>query len=839
MSKKNKKNRPQAKKKASPVSRKGREVVSEAKLEEVETEYITFPEVLPLLPARDMVAFPGVMMSLFVARPGSIAAIDEANKGDKLIFVVSQKDHSIEEAKQTDLNKVGVIANIVRVLKHNDGRYKVLLQGLVRAEVQKITRQGDGAFFAKLEVMTPIELKDTGKDIEKVLQRIRTNLQALVEAEHVPEELLLVTEEIDDAGMLSDVILAHYKLDPQAAQTMLEEQDPKKRLVFIDKLISDDLKQFQLSQTIREKTQNEMTNAQREYFLREQIRLINKELGETDTAIDDLSQLKNSLKNAKMPKQADQEAQNQLRRLERMHPESSEYALIRTYLEWMADIPWSKSTKDLLDLSRAKKILEKDHHGLEKAKDRIIEYLSVRKLSPQTKGPILCFVGPPGVGKTSLGRSIAEALGRTFFRISLGGVRDEAEIRGHRRTYVGALPGRIVQGLKQAGSNNPVIVLDELDKVGADFRGDPASALLEVLDPSQNKEFRDHYLNVDFDLSNVLFIATANTIDTIPDALLDRLEVIFIPGYTAEEKLEISKRFLVPRQLKECGISKEGIKFNDESLTWIIDRYTREAGVRNLEREIGALCRKIAREKVEKKKVALKVTPESVTKLLGVTKFDPEETEKGPAIGLVRGLAWTIHGGEVMPVEASVAKGSGNLALTGQLGSVMQESAQAALFYARSNSDNLNLDPGFTSKYDIHIHLPGGATPKDGPSAGVTIVTALVSALSNRRVASDIAMTGEITLRGNVMAVGGLKEKVLAAIRYGITRVVIPFENVKDLDEIPKEQRDKIQFFPVKHISEVLTLALLDAPKLAKSKGSGARSKSSKKRLKPSITARA
>jgi ATP-dependent Lon protease len=467
------------------------------------------------------------------------------------------------------------------------------------------------------------------------------------------------------------------------------------------------------------------------------------------------------------------------------------------------------STVDRLDLKKAKGILDEDHFGLEKAKDRILEYLGVHKLNPESAGPILCFVGPPGVGKTSLGKSIAKALNRKFVRLSLGGVRDEAEIRGHRRTYVGALPGRIIQGLKQAGSNNPVVVLDELDKVGNDFRGDPASALLEVLDPEQNKDFRDHYLNVPFDLSNAMFITTANTLDTIPDALLDRLEVISISGYTTQDKVNIAKRFLVPRQLKANGIKKTRLTFSDLALTYLIERYTSEAGVRNLEREIGGVCRKVAREVAERRKVHTRITPDIITKLIGPTKVDPELNQAKDMIGLARGLAWTIHGGEIMPVEASVAPGKGQLTLTGQLGDVMQESAQAAVFYARSNAEQLGLEPNFNEKFDVHIHVPGGATQKDGPSAGITIATALVSVLSKRRVSKDIAMTGEITLVGAVLPIGGLKEKALAALRYGIKKIIIPFENIKDIDEIPKEQRLKLKFIPVKHISEVLQIALL------------------------------
>lgn len=799
-----------------------------------EIETITFPETLPVLPARDMIAFPGVMMSLFVARPGSIRAIDDAFNAEKLIFVLAQRDHAQEDPKANDLYRIGVIANIVRVLRHSDGRYKVLLQGIARAKAFKVSPTEAGYFNAATEVLPPQFLKKT-KEISTIVSRVRQNIQTMVESESIPEELLLVTEEIDDPAILSDVVLAHYKLDFPIAQQMLEEMDPLKRLKFTDKLLTDELKQFVISQNIRDKAQHEMTNAQREYFLREQIKQIHKELGEQDGS-DDLVQLKEALRKIELPKQARIEADNQLKRLERMHPEASEYALLRTYLEWIVDLPWASRTTDRIDLKIAKKVLDQDHHALEKAKDRILEYLSVRKLNPDSKGPILCFVGPPGVGKTSLGRSIATALSRKFFRFSLGGVRDEAEIRGHRRTYVGALPGRIVQGLKQAGTKNPVMVLDELDKLGADFRGDPASALLEVLDPQQNKEFRDHYLNVDFDLSEVLFIATANTLDTVPDALLDRLEVISIPGYTTEEKIDIAKKFLIPRQLEENGIIKQKVSISDNALLFLIERYTREAGVRNLEREIGSLCRKVAREKVESNKVITKITEEQIKRFLGATKFDPEATENDPAVGLVKGLAWTVVGGEVMPVEVSISKGSGTLSLTGQLGNVMQESAQAALFYARSNAETLALDPGFHSKHDIHIHLPSAATPKDGPSAGVTIITGLVSALSQRRVASDLAMTGEITLRGNVLPVGGLKEKVLAAIRYGIGRVIIPYENLKDLEEIPKDQKKKIQFFPVKHVSEVLELSLIDKARPARREKRLMRG--SRKRMKPSLVGR-
>ena len=773
---------------------------------------VPVPEWLPVLPAKDMVPFPSVMMSLYLSRPSSIRAMEEAMNGDRLAFVVSQKNQEVEDATGRDLYKVGVVAHIVRALAVPDGRYKVLMQGIARAKASRFD-EARRYLRGKIEPLESTPIKKLSAPNQALVNRIRENLQVLVEYEHLPEEMLIVTEEVQDPAILTDVILAHYKLEMPYAQAALEELDPIKRLQMTDTAITDDLNKFILTERIKDKAQVEMSKGQREYYLREQIKQIQRELGDNDISSEDLQGLKVKLAALKLPPQAREEAMKQLKRLERMSSESSEFALLRTYLEWVADLPWGVQTRDKLDLKRAKSVLDEDHFGLDKVKDRILEYLSVRALNPESKGPILCFVGPPGVGKTSLGKSVANALGRKFVRMSVGGIRDEAEIRGHRRTYVGALPGRIIQGLKQAGSNNPVFVLDELDKVGADFRGDPASALLEVLDPHQNVDFNDHYLNVPFDLSNVLFLATANTMDTIPEALVDRLEVLYIPGYTAHEKLKIASRYIVPRQVAEAGLETKKIEFTKEALELVIDRYTREAGVRNLEREIGALCRKIAREVAEKKKIARSVTPDRVTQLLGPTKYDPEITEQREAEGLVRGLAWTMHGGEVMPVEVSVAKGNGGLTLTGQLGSVMQESAQAALFYARANASVLGLEADFNAKYDIHIHVPSGATPKDGPSAGITIATALVSALAKRKASKEIAMTGEMTLRGNVLAVGGLREKALAALQYGITKVIIPFENIKDLEEIPEEQRKQIQFIPVKHVSEVFELALLRATK--------------------------
>jgi ATP-dependent Lon protease len=774
----------------------------------MEPDEIPIPSIMPVLAAKDMVPFPGVMMSLYLSRPESIRAMEAAMDGERLVLVVAQMKTDVEDPVAKDLYKIGVVAHIVRTLQVQDGRFKVLLQGLIRAQVKKYENR-DRYMSARIEPLPQPKAGKIPADTQAIINRIKQNLQVLVEYEHLPEEMLIVTEEIQDPGTLADVILAHYKVDMKEAQAALEEMDPIKRVKVTDAAISDDLNKFILAEKIRDKARDEMSKGQREYYLREQIKQIQRELGESDSGSDDLQALRVRLTDLQLPKQAHDEAFKQLKRLEQMSPESGEYALLRTYLEWITDLPWSVRTKDRLDLERAKSILDEDHFGLDKVKDRILEYLSVRALNPDSKGPILCFVGPPGVGKTSLGQSIARALGRKFNRMSLGGMRDEAEIRGHRRTYVGALPGRIIQGLKQSGSRNPVFVLDELDKIGADFRGDPASALLEVLDPHQNRDFTDHYLNVPFDLSEVLFLATANTIDTIPEPLIDRLEILWIPGYTSQEKQKIATRYIIPRQLKESGLEKQRIDFTPAAIELIVDRYTREAGVRNLEREIGAVCRKMAREYAEKKKFKKSIDPAAIGKLLGPTKYDPEMTEQREAVGLVRGLAWTTLGGEVMPVEVSLAKGSGVLALTGQLGNIMQESAQAALFYARANAAVLGLDPEFYSKYDIHIHVPGGATPKDGPSAGITIATALVSALSGRKVSSDIAMTGEMTLRGNVLAVGGLREKALAALQNGIRKVIIPFENLKDLEEIPEEQRKQIQFIPVKHVSEVLELSLL------------------------------
>lgn len=791
-------------------------------------EQIVLPGVLPVLTSADLTPFPAVMMALYVETPLGQNAVEKAVSEDGIVLVVAQKEREVLEPGAKDLYRIGVAAKIVKDFSLNDGRTKVLLQGLARVKVEEF-RYLDSNPQAKIEAILEPDFEVQEEHL-LLVESIRANLQTLVEYEHLPEEMLLVVEEIEDVGILTDVIIAHYKLDVPSAQSMLEELDAIKRLEFTEKIIADDLNQFLISENIRDRAVSELSKGQREYYLREQLRQIQSELGEVDDNSDDLGELRKSLSKEKLTEPARKEAEKQFSRLERMHAESSEYAMLRTYLEWVADLPWKKRTRDRLDLKKAQKLLDSDHFGLDKAKERILEFLSVRKLKKDSTGPILCFVGPPGVGKTSLGRSIARCLNRKFFRMSLGGVRDEAEIRGHRRTYVGALPGRIVQGLKESESSNPVVLLDELDKVGADFRGDPAAALLEILDPHQNKDFRDHYLNIPFDLSGCLFIATANMTDTIPEALLDRLETIYISGYTAEEKLHIAKSYLIPRQVEEQGLKSRGVSFTDEAIMVVIERFTREAGVRNLERQIAALCRKIARELVEKGKIKKKVTGERVVDLLGVERYLVDEVSRDDTVGLVRGLAWTSHGGEVLQIETSVANGKGGLSLTGQLGDVMQESAKAAMFFARANAHRLGIDENFSSKTDVHIHVPNGATPKDGPSAGITIVTALVSALTGRKIRASLAMTGEVTLLGAVLPVGGIKEKALAALRHDLRTVIIPKANLKDLEEIPKEQRALIEFIPVESVVEVLNIALLPLEKQTK-KRSGKKGR----QVKPTI----
>jgi ATP-dependent Lon protease len=625
----------------------------------------------------------------------------------------------------------------------------------------------------------------------------------------------MVTDNISDPGVLADLVASNLRLKIEESQAILEVFDPIDRLKKVNELLTRELELSTMQARIQNQAKEEMSKTQRDYFLREQLKQIQQELGEGDERAEEISELRKQIAKAKMPNEVKREADKQLRRLEQMHPESSEASLVRTYLDWLVDLPWSKQTKDNLNIKKAKQVLDEDHYNLEKIKERILEYLAVNKLRRKIKGPILCFVGPPGVGKTSLGRSIARSLGRNFVRISLGGVRDEAEIRGHRRTYVGALPGRIIQGIKQAGSNNPVFMLDEIDKVGADFRGDPSAALLEVLDPEQNHAFSDHYLNLPFDLSNVLFICTANLLDPVPAALADRMEVIQLSGYTNEEKLEIARKFLIPRQFDDNGIAAKFLEISDDAVLRVIAEYTKEAGLRNLEREIASICRKVARKVAEGKAELTRLTRANVHSFLGAPKFLPEAEQEHHEIGVATGLAWTSTGGEILYVEASLSRGRGNLTLTGQLGDVMKESAQAAVSYARAHAKKLGIEEDFYQKLDIHIHVPAGAIPKDGPSAGITMATALISALTRRPVNRDVAMTGEITLRGRVLPIGGLKEKSLAAFRAGIKTMVIPDRNEKDLDEIPKALRRKLKWISAANMSDVLKIALMDREKPA------------------------
>ena len=803
----------------------------EWKIDEAENKgsHVEIPDLLPLLPIRDIVIYPYMMLPLFVGRDVSIRAVEEALSRDRLIFLVSQKNSAEENPAPEAIHRVGTIASIMRMIKLADGRVKILVQGLAKGEVAGFVRERP---FFEVNIRKVVEpaLSEVSIEVEALMRTAKEKIEQILNLKNLPPEIVMVTDNISDPGVLADLVASNLRLKIEESQAILEIFDPIQRLRKVNELLSRELELSTMQARIQNQAKEEMTKTQRDYFLREQMKQIQQELGEGDERAEEISELKKQIEKAKMPVEAKGEAEKQLRRLEQMHPESSEASLVRTYLDWLVELPWSKSTKDNLNIKKAKQVLDDDHYDLEKIKERILEYLAVNKLRRKIKGPILCFVGPPGVGKTSLGRSIARALNRNFVRVSLGGVRDEAEIRGHRRTYVGALPGRIIQGIKQAGFNNPVFMLDELDKMGADFRGDPSAALLEVLDPEQNHAFSDHYLNLPFDLSNVLFICTANLLDPIPAALADRMEVLQLSGYTNEEKLEIARKYLVPRQLEDNGISTKNLEISDDALLRIIGEYTKEAGLRNLEREIASIFRKVARKVAEGKTDSTRITRSNVQSYLGAPKFLPETEQEHHEIGVATGLAWTSTGGEILYVEASLSKGRGNLTLTGQLGDVMKESAQAAVSYARAHARTLGIEADFYQKLDIHIHVPAGAIPKDGPSAGITMATGLISALTRRPVSRDVAMTGEITLRGRVLPIGGLKEKCLAAVRAGITTIIIPERNEKDLVEIPKPLRRKLRWVIAKNMSDVLKVALLDsATKSAKTRST----ENQRKALKP------
>jgi ATP-dependent Lon protease len=769
---------------------------------------LQIPNDLPLLPLRDIVIYPFMIVPLFVSREKSIRAVDKALGEDRMILLTCQKDLDKEEPQQDDLYKVGTVAVIMRMLKLPDGRIRILVQGVSRAQVETVTSDGE-CLQARLQVMPEQGAPERSLEVEALMRNVRASMEKAANlGKNISPEVMAIIANLDDAGRLADLSASNLELKVEDAQSVLELADTTARLRRVNDLLNKEIEVLTVQQEINTQARADIERSQREFYLRQQMKAIQTELGEGNELAEDVQQFREKIEAAKMPKPAEDEALRQLKKLERMHPDAAETATLRNWMEIMTDLPWSKSSKDNLDLHKAEKILNEDHYGLEKVKERIIEALAVRKLKEKPKGPILCLVGPPGVGKTSLGRSVARALGRKFTRLSLGGVHDEAEIRGHRRTYVGAMPGRIIQAIQQAGTNNPLIMLDEIDKVGADFRGDPSSALLEVLDPEQNYSFRDNYLGVAFDLSNVIFMTTANILDSVQSALRDRMEVIRLAGYTEEEKLEIARRHLLPKQMDENGITARNLNISRSALLAVIQRYTQEAGLRQLEREIASICRKVARRLGEGDQNVVKVSANNLHEFLGAPKIIPEEVLKKDQIGVATGLAWTAVGGDVLFVEALRMKGKGNLVLTGQLGEVMRESAQAAYSYAKSRAKELQIDPEDFNTYDLHIHIPEGAIPKDGPSAGITLATALVSALSQRPVRKDVAMTGEITLRGNVLPVGGIKEKVLAARRARVTKIILPVQNRRDLDEVPKEPFKDIQFVFVDHMRQVTREAL-------------------------------
>jgi len=776
-------------------------------IEEKETR-LAVPERLPVLLLRDIVVFPFMIVPLFVGRDKSKAAIDVALSSHRMILLLTQKDMETEDPKRDEVYDMGTVALIMRMLKLPDGRIRILAQGLNRAKIESFEEE-NGHMVARVTSITEPEGSEKTLEGEALVRNVRSGLEKATSlGKTIPPEVLIIAANVEEPGRLADLTAANLELKVPEAQAILEITDPVQRLKKIHDLLAKELEILDVQSRISTEAKGEMDKLQRQYFLRQQMKAIQKELGEGNELQEEIKSYQDKLKKLKVADEVREELDKQIIRLAQMHPESAETTVVRNYLDWMFALPWDKGTVDNLDLKKAKSILDGDHYGLEKIKERILEYLAVRSLSKKIKGPILCFVGPPGVGKTSLGRSIARALGREFIRISLGGVRDEAEIRGHRRTYVGALPGRVIQGLRRAGSNNPVFMMDEVDKIGADFRGDPSSALLEVLDPEQNYSFRDHYLGVPFDLSKVMFITTANLLDPIQPAFRDRMEIIQLPGYTEEEKLQIAIRHLVPKQIQENALTSKLIDISSGAIKRIIAGYTREAGVRNLEREIASVCRKTARKVAEGKRKLHRITSQNVESYLGPPKIFKDQVQKKDQVGVATGVAWTAAGGEILFVEAMKMPGKGGLSLTGSLGDVMKESAHAALSYARAHAKELGIDAKIFSQNDFHIHIPEGAIPKDGPSAGITMATALISACTNRKIRWDVAMTGEITLRGNVLPIGGVKEKVLAAQRAGVTVMILPAANRKDLIDIPKAIAKQMEFRFVEDINQVFAIAL-------------------------------
>ncbi|MBS3809299.1 MAG: endopeptidase La [Desulfobacterales bacterium] len=769
---------------------------------------IDIPARLALLPVRDIVIFTDMVLPLYIGRDRSMRAIEDAMQGDRLIFLAAQKDPTVEDPNSKEIYRVGTVCRILRMLKLPDGHFKVLIHGIEKARVKRFISKKT-YYHASIELIPERSIEEIDVENQALMRNVRENCEKILNIRgEYTGEIGMLLEEIEHPGKLADLVSSNLKLKTEEAQVLLEIEDPVKRLNQVNNYLAREVELSTVQAKIQSNVRDEISKNQRDYFLREQVRAIHKELGEQDERSAEIEDYRSRIKKAKMPKEAGKEAEKQLKRLEQMHPDSSEATIVRTYLDWLVELPWSRSTKDVIDIPHAKSVLDKNHYGLDRVKDRILEYLSVRKMNPNKKGQILCFVGPPGVGKTSLGQSIADAMNRKFFRLSLGGIRDEAEIRGHRRTYIGAMPGRILQGLKHCDSNNPVFMMDEIDKIGMDFRGDPSSALLEALDPEQNANFSDHFVNMPFDLSNVLFILTANMTDTVPPALLDRMEVIQLPGYTEEEKAVIAQRYLLPRQISENGLTESDFFLSRTALSRIISEYTSEAGLRNLEREISALCRKVARKMAEGKKGPFRVTSGNLHSYLGPPQYIPELDQDESQVGLATGLAWTQVGGEVLYVEVSLLDGKGELIITGQLGEVMQESARAAVSYARAHRNELGLEKNIFDSIDIHIHVPAGAIPKDGPSAGMAMATALISALTDRPVNKFVAMTGEISLRGRVLPVGGLREKAIGALRFGINTIIIPDKNKPELSEIPKSVRRKIKFIPVSILDQAVEIAI-------------------------------
>ncbi len=779
------------------------------KEEKGKDDKVFVPNELPILPLRGTVLYPDLILPIMVGRKKSVKLIDDAMDTDRIIGVITQKRSEIEDPKENDLYSVGVAALILRMIRELDGSQRVIVQGISRVKIKEYIQKEP---YFKVRSETVEEIYIQGVEVDALMMNLKNLFQRAVElAPYLTAELGTMVSNIKSPSILADLIASNLNLSTTEKQGILETFDVRERLTKVHLILNKEVQVLELGNKIQSQVKEDMDRTQREYYLREQLKAIKKELGELDEHSTEIKDLREKIKKAKMPPEALAASEKELDRLAKIPPASAEYTVARTYLDWLAELPWSETTEDNLDIDNGQKILDEDHYDLEKVKKRILEYLAVRKLKADMKGPILCFVGPPGVGKTSLGRSIARTMGRKFIRISLGGVRDEAEIRGHRRTYVGALPGRIIQGIKKAGSNNPIFMLDEVDKIGMDFRGDPSSALLEVLDPEQNFSFSDHYIDVPFDLSKVMFITTANVLDTIPPALRDRMETLELPGYSEDQKMMIAKEFLVLKQIKEHGLSSEFIEFQDAAIQVIISSYTREAGVRNLEREIAAICRGVAKDVARGITEKVVIVPELLHKYLGAVKFFPEVAERTSEPGVATGLAWTPTGGDIIFVEATKMRGEKGLTLTGQLGDVMKESAQAALAYVRSKSKELGIEEDFFGKNDIHIHVPAGAIPKDGPSAGITMFIALTSLLTNKPVRNDIAMTGEITLRGLVLPVGGIKEKVLAGMRAGIRTIILPRKNEKDLEEIPERIRNEMNFKFIQRMDEAIELALKPA----------------------------